>query len=207
MENMNPFVKIWVWLLIFSVIGFIAAFVGSEFRSQSASGEIVTPGWIWIVFIISIILFVIAFILYCLDIAAYQKRMEIAEACGELLPKKKMTCPKPKCTEKKFIDTGIKHCKEITIVDSGIKHCKDIPNIKSETKQCKDIPIIKSEIKQCKDIPNIKTEIKQCDEEIDIEYDTYIETPKSIVITPVPEAFSAAGLIPLTTLSPSSLQI
>ena len=63
-----------------------------------------TPGWIWLVLLLAIILFMVAFILYCLDIFACQKIMAIAEACGELAPKKAMPCPKLCGVENKLLE-------------------------------------------------------------------------------------------------------
>lgn len=109
---MNPFRKLWFWLLILSIIGFIISFVGFERYGQTNTGNTSTPAWIWIVFILSFIFWIVALILYAVDIAAYHKRMEIAEACGELPPpppKKKIECPKKECVEKKVIECVQKH--------------------------------------------------------------------------------------------------
>lgn len=104
---MNPFTKIWFWLLILSIIGFVLTFIFYETMGQTTSGNNSTPGWIWIIFILSIIFFIVAFILYAIDLAAYHRRMEIAEACGELPPsppKKKIECPKRECVEKRIVE-------------------------------------------------------------------------------------------------------
>lgn len=104
---MNPFTRIWFWLLILSIIGFVLTFIFFETMGQTSSGNNSTPGWIWIIFILSIIFFIVAFILYAIDLAAYHRRMEIAEACGELPPpppKKKIECPKRECVEKRIVE-------------------------------------------------------------------------------------------------------
>lgn len=103
---MNPVTKIWFWLLILSIIGLIAAFIGFELLSPNGSGEIIVPMWIWVVFGISIVFLIISFVLYCIDMAAYYHQREIAEACGDLpppQPKKPIVCP-PKCVEKTIIE-------------------------------------------------------------------------------------------------------
>ena len=104
---MNPLTKIWFWLLILSIIGFIIALIGFETSGQTNTTNTSTPVWIWVVFALSLLFWIIALILYCIDVAAYHRRMEIAEACGELppsKPKKKIECPKKKCVEKKVIE-------------------------------------------------------------------------------------------------------
>jgi len=105
--NMNPFRKVWFWLLILSIIGFIISFILFERYGQTNTGNTSTPGWIWIIFILSVIFWIVALVLYIVDIAAYHRRMEIAEACGELPPpppKKSIECPKKECVEKKIIE-------------------------------------------------------------------------------------------------------
>ncbi|CAH6419979.1 Hypothetical protein HVR_LOCUS1036 [uncultured virus] len=104
---MNPFTKVWFWLLILSIIGFIISLVLYERYGQTNTGNSSTPGWIWVIFILSIIFWIVALVLYIVDVAAYHRRMEIAEACGELpppKPKKKIECPKKECVEKKIIE-------------------------------------------------------------------------------------------------------
>ena len=104
---MNPFRKLWFWLLILSIIGFIISFILFEQYGQTNTGNTSTPGWIWIIFIVSFILWIIALILYIVDVAAYHRGLEIAEACGELPPpppKKKIECPKQECVEKKVVE-------------------------------------------------------------------------------------------------------
>jgi len=103
--DMNPVVKVWFWLLILSIIGFIIAIIFFETTGEVAPGVVSTPIWIWIVFAVCLILFIIAFILYIIDLGEYYHWLEIAEACGELPPppcKKKVVCP-PKCVEKRVI--------------------------------------------------------------------------------------------------------
>jgi hypothetical protein len=104
---MNPFTKIWFWLLILSIIGLILSFVFFETQATNNNGQWTVPIWVWVIFILSIVFAIISFILYCFDIAAHYKRLEIAEACGELpppKPKKKIECPKKECVEKKVIE-------------------------------------------------------------------------------------------------------
>lgn len=114
---MNPFRKLWFWLLILSIIGFIISFVLFE---QNSNGNTAAPGWIWIIFILSFIFWIVAMILYIVDIAGYHHAREIAEACGELPPphpKKKIECPKKECVEKKVIEcVEKKPCNENKVV-------------------------------------------------------------------------------------------
>jgi hypothetical protein len=158
-RTMNPFRKLWFWLLILSIIGFIIAFVLFEMYGQTTTGNTSTPGWIWIIFILSLLFWVIALILYAVDVAAYHKRMEIAEACGELpppLPKKKIECPKKECVEKKVVECVQK--RPCDTVDKSIVVPVDTPAV-----------------------PKVIT---------------------TTTTTSTDEAFSAAGLKPLSTLAP-----
>lgn len=100
---MNPLVKIWFWLLLLSIIGFIISLVMFEAYGQTNTDDPTTQPWIWVMFAVSFAFWVIALILYIIDVIAYKKRMEIAEACGELPPpppKKVIACPKRTCKEK-----------------------------------------------------------------------------------------------------------
>lgn len=114
---MNPFKKVWFWLLILSIIGFIISFVLFEKYGQT-NNDTSTPGWIWVIFIISFIFWIIALILYAVDMASYHRNREIAEACGELPPppKKKIECPKKECVEKKVVECVQKRpCDDIVV--------------------------------------------------------------------------------------------
>ena len=59
--------------------------------------------------------------------AAYHKRREIAEACGEIVPpaKKKIECPKKECVERKVIECK-KPCAD-TIVTQTIETVESKP--------------------------------------------------------------------------------
>lgn len=105
MTNLNPFKKLWFWILILSIIGFIISLSTFESMGQTATNN-QTPIWIWVIFGISILFWILALILYSIDVVATKRRAEIAEACGELPPpppKKKIECPKKQCVEKKII--------------------------------------------------------------------------------------------------------
>lgn len=111
---MNPLAKIWFWLLLLSIIGFIVSLIMFEAYGQTNTDEPTTQPWIWVMFAISFAFWVIALILYIIDVLAYKKRMEIAEACGELPPpppKKVIVCPKRTCKEKIISEcTSMKPC-------------------------------------------------------------------------------------------------
>jgi hypothetical protein len=79
---MNPFVKLWFWFLIVSIIGFIVSIVLFETQSTIENNQNIFPIWVWSIFIVSIIIFVIAFILFVVAIVAYYEQLEINEACG-----------------------------------------------------------------------------------------------------------------------------
>lgn len=101
---MNPFTKVWFWFLILSIIGFIVTIILFETNWQTTDTSWTSTTWI--VFAISIVLFVFAFILFIIDISAYYRDRDIAEACGELIPcpKKKVECPKKCCVQKTIIE-------------------------------------------------------------------------------------------------------
>lgn len=112
---MNPFMKVWFWLLILSIIGFIIAFITFESSGQGLSNNTSTPAWVWIILIISFVFLIASFVLYVLDLSAYHRRVEIAEACGELPPpppKKKMKCPKKECEKKPACEKPKPPCEE-----------------------------------------------------------------------------------------------
>jgi hypothetical protein len=120
---MNPFRKLWFWLLILSIIGFIIAFILFERYGQTNTGNTSTPGWIWVIFILAIIFWIVALVLYIIDVAAYNRRMEIAEACGQLPPpppKKKIECPKQECVEKKVVECVEKRPCDVTTTKSVV---------------------------------------------------------------------------------------
>jgi len=126
MRAMNPITTIWFWLLILSIIGFIIGLIGFETSGETTGNNTTTPAWIWVILILSLIFFIIAFILYIVDLAAYNRCMEIAEACGELPPpepKKKIVCPKIECVENKVVE-----CKEV----KPHKTCDDSPKSPTE---------------------------------------------------------------------------
>lgn len=107
---MNPLMKLWFWLLILSILGILIALISFEAVGQTNSQNTSTPIWIWVVFGLGFLFWVIALILYALDVAAYNKKMIIAEACGELPPppaKKKIECPKKDCVQKPPCDVKV----------------------------------------------------------------------------------------------------
>jgi len=92
----KPFMKLWFWLLIFSIIGFIVYVVSFE-QQQAAYDKSTIPSWSWVILILSIFFLIISFILYRLDVSAYYKKRDIAIACGEIPaepPKPVLKCPK-----------------------------------------------------------------------------------------------------------------
>lgn len=105
---MNPFIKIWFWLLILSIITLIIFIIVFERYGQTNNINSSTPVWVWVIFALAVLFWIVALILYAVDVVAYKKRMEMAEACGEELPptppKKKIECIKTECREKKIIE-------------------------------------------------------------------------------------------------------
>jgi len=98
----KPFMKIWFWLLILSIAGFIIYAVFFESQKDSFDGDTV-PSWTWLMLIMSIFMLIVSFVLYRLDIAAYTKRRALAIACGDIPaepPKPVLQCPKKEPIQK-----------------------------------------------------------------------------------------------------------
>ncbi len=94
---MNPLTEIWFWLLIISIIGFIISFILFETSGQIVDGKTVIPAWVWVIYFISIILLIAAFIIFCYRMHRHYQHLEMLEACYGIVPKlpaKKMAkCP------------------------------------------------------------------------------------------------------------------
>lgn len=66
-----------------------------------------TPIWVWILFVVSAIIWFVALGLYIADYANEVKQRKIAIACGDIPPPKpepKIECPKKECVEKKVVE-------------------------------------------------------------------------------------------------------
>ena len=98
----KPFMKIWFWLLILSIVGFIIYVVVYEQQKNNFDGNTM-PSWAWLMVIMSIFFLIVSFVLYRLDIAAYNKRKALAIACGDIPaepPKPVLQCPKKEPIQK-----------------------------------------------------------------------------------------------------------
>ena len=217
---MNPFTKIWFWLLVISIIGFIISLIFFEIMGQTAPDNDSTPAWIWIIFILSIIIFIIAFVLYAIDIAGYHRKMEIAEACGEVIPKiekKKIECPKqstalsgcvpftkPECIEKKVVECVKKKSSISDIVPMPRNKTTIITESNvSPPPSPRTYDDIVSEYPKINNIPNRASNINS---NINSESSTVL--PKIVTINETPdEAFSAASLKPLNSLAPTAYRV
>lgn len=58
---MNPLYKVWFWLLILAIFGFIITIIAFENQINTAD---TTDLWVWLVLIISILFFIASFALY-----------------------------------------------------------------------------------------------------------------------------------------------
>ncbi len=89
---MNPFTTIWFWLLLLCIAGFIATFILYETSSQESTGSNETSSWIWILFMVSCILFVVSFILYyacvCITIGKCTEKIVYVREDGTILDNK-----------------------------------------------------------------------------------------------------------------------
>lgn len=91
---MNPFVKLWFWLLIMSIIGYLIAFASFEALGEASSYSEI-PIWIWIVFALSFIASIAALILYSVEAYREIKQRKADIACGRIpAPEpEKIACP------------------------------------------------------------------------------------------------------------------
>lgn len=134
---MNPLIKVWFWLLILSIIGFIISLFLFERFGQTNTRDSSTEWWIWVILILSVVIWTIALILYILDVVDYNNHMELLEACGELPPpppKKKIECLEEKCRV-------LRKCNEKPVV----KTCNDV-NIITSTPQTSNVIAVNQDI-------------------------------------------------------------
>lgn len=209
-RSTNPFLKVWFWVLIISIILFIVSFAMFETYGQTPiNGNSETPTWVWVMFGIAFLFWIAALVLYAIDYSSYKRKLAIAEACGELLPvppKPKMECPKQKCKERRVsqvIET--KPCAATEIV-TMTKPCE-----KPHPKPCDMVYAA----------PSVAAiDVRQAPVQVQQVYSAPIQTPSKVVTisngnnTALPEivsvprepAFSAAaiGMKPLSSLAPPS---
>lgn len=198
MNGLNPFKKVWFWILILCIIGFIVSLSLFESMGQTATGSS-TPIWIWVLFGISILLWIVALVLYSIDVAATRKRAEIAEACGELPPepvKKKVECPKKQCLEKKIIS-----CVEKTPCDSSRETSSEHPIISTpqNTQMPQNTPIKQNiPMQQNTQIPQVpqNTQMPQMTQNIPMAQNTAI--PQNTF----EDQYPSLKLKPLSALAP-----
>jgi hypothetical protein len=99
---MGVFNTWWFWLLILAIVGFIIAFTSYETLSNSwepdFNPDASTPFWIWIVFGISMLLFIISAALYWWGAIAEYKQHLLDVACGKVKPQEEvLVCPPDPC--------------------------------------------------------------------------------------------------------------
>jgi hypothetical protein len=213
-RSTNPFLKVWFWVLIISIILFIVSFAMFETYGQTPiNGNSETPIWVWVMFAIAFVFWIAALVLYAIDYSSYKRKLAIAEACGELLPpppKPKMECPKKKCTERRVTEVVVtKPC--ATEIVTTTKPC-DKPQPKPcDTPQPK--PCDTPHPKPCDIVaPTPVVEVHQTPVQV------YQAPAKAVTISngnvalpdivsaPREQAFSAAavGMKPLSSLAPPS---
>lgn len=71
---MYPFLTVWFWLLVISIVLFIVAFVFLEIQAPNSAGNIEPAPWIWAMFGLAIGIFTVTFI--CYIIYLNQRRVE-----------------------------------------------------------------------------------------------------------------------------------
>lgn len=97
---MGVFNTWWFWLLILSIVGFIVAFSSYETLGQNWNSDpnSSVPWWIWIVFAISLVLFIIAGSLYWRGAVVEYKQNLQDIACGKVkAPEEVIVCPVDPC--------------------------------------------------------------------------------------------------------------
>lgn len=93
----------WFWLLLLSLIGLILSFIFFELYGTTVNGVWTYPDWVWILFIVSIFIFALAFILFCMASLKKDCEPKAIPMCNEIvLPQCMPTVPqclpeKPKC--------------------------------------------------------------------------------------------------------------
>jgi hypothetical protein len=79
---MNEYKKLWFWLLILSLLLSIATLATFEAFGETRTGY-TTPVWVWVIFALTIVFWIIALILYIIDVLAAKKREEMHKQCSK----------------------------------------------------------------------------------------------------------------------------
>lgn len=87
----NPVSEVWFWFMIIGGLGLIAAIISYEILGGAANGSTSTPWWIWLLAVISFVLFFASFVLFCVWKGRYRHFIKQCE-CREL-EAKGLSCP------------------------------------------------------------------------------------------------------------------
>ena len=91
----------WFWLLLLSLIGLILSFVFFELYGTTQNGVWTYPDWAWIMFLVSIFIFAVAFVLFCMASVNKDCEPKTIPLCNQIvLPQCMPDCvipEKPKC--------------------------------------------------------------------------------------------------------------
>lgn len=212
MLTMNPFTSVWFWLLILSIIVFIVAFILFETTGETNTSSNSTSPWVWILIAIGFLLWVIALILFAVAMSNYHKCREIAIACGEIEPEmeKIIECPKKGCSRKVECYEETPCGKKRVHFDSDSKPVTQSINQQPSTRvmvaeqpmtQGSTVSIVGNGSIPQQTMNNVTENVTPGGTRVLIENNG--STP--IGMGPLPgeeQAFSAAGIQPLASLSP-----
>jgi hypothetical protein len=91
---MNPFTKVWFYLLILSIIGYMIVFGAYEGTINITDNDSSSFWWIWILLGLAYALSIAALVLYCIEAYRDWKQYKIDLACGKIaIPDEKIACP------------------------------------------------------------------------------------------------------------------
>lgn len=127
---MNIFTRVWLWLLIISIIFFIVFIIYFEMSAykNTSDGKISIPFWVWVLFGLAVLFLLIAIILYIIDWNTYRENIENAKACGTYVEPKRECKPVCKPEIKKECKSEMrKECGKIVGSD-GYSYMKDENN-------------------------------------------------------------------------------
>jgi heme/copper-type cytochrome/quinol oxidase subunit 2 len=69
---MHPFSSTWFWVMLVALVLIIIFFVYFDTGQSEETGEVITPSWAWIVLIVGITIFFVAFIIYYMVIYKFE---------------------------------------------------------------------------------------------------------------------------------------
>ena len=191
---MNPFKKLWFWLLLISILLFIITLIIVEVNGQYINTAV--PWWLWLMFALALIIFALSLILYIVDVLSYRKKLAIAEACGEVpppKPKPKMECPKKPCAVTKVTECVETHSTPVCSVPAPPAYPRGATPMAEASLSSTNVLVSPTPIAYTTPIPNATP----------IAYTTPIPNATPIAYTtPIPNATPIALTTPIPNATP-----